>query len=113
MASGIVNQQLTNKPMNIESFKKEGEESIDKMFQVGNMRFSGLANGKLTPEELKAWHNSRIDKVLEEIEKHNNVIRQRLEYCLEQNGLDSCKNCGLDENDIITLNSRNGDKEIG
>lgn len=35
------------------------------------------------------------------IEKHNKIIKLRLKYCQEQNGMPVCKNCGLDEGDLI------------
>lgn len=42
-------------------------------------------------------------EILGEIEE---VIRVRLNYCQEQNGLPYCKNCGLDIEDLEKLKSK-------
>ena len=36
-----------------------------------------------------------------EVKITKKIIRKRLKYCQEQNGLSSCKNCGLNEKDLI------------
>lgn len=44
-----------------------------------------------------------VSELENKIEHHNNIIKERLRYCEEQNGMDECKNCGLCEEDIIKL----------
>ena len=36
----------------------------------------------------------------EKLKKIRNIIKARLDYCKEWNGLPHCKNCGLNENDL-------------
>ena len=40
-------------------------------------------------------------------QKIEKTIKLRLKYCQEQNGLPYCKNCGLCEEDLEKLNSKN------
>ena len=46
---------------------------------------------------LELVRKTRQDAQREALEK---VIKPKLEYCLKQNGLRHCKNCGLSEDDL-------------
>jgi len=40
-------------------------------------------------------------KLRHDIKEHNKIIRERLKYCLKQNEMSECKNCGLNESDDL------------
>ena len=40
-------------------------------------------------------------KLRHDIKEHNKIIKERLKYCLKQNGRYECKNCGLNEGDDL------------
>ena len=52
--------------------------------------------------ETKRFIKQELSKAREEErEKFQTIIKLRLKYCQEQNGLPYCKNCGLKETDAI------------
>mgnify|MGYP007112091628 CR=1 FL=1 len=44
--------------------------------------------------------NRELQEAKARIKKLENIIKARLNYCQQQNGLPYCKNCGLDEDDL-------------
>ena len=44
--------------------------------------------------------NRELQAAKNYINRLTNIIKSRLKYCQEQNGLPYCKNCGLDEEDL-------------
>lgn len=56
------------------------DKEVDEMFVVGNMRFSGLSNDKLTPDRLKAFIRSRTQSALKkQREELVELYNQRIE----------------------------------
>ena len=46
-----------------------------------------------------------LSQTRQQTERLEKVIKSRLKYCQEQNGLPYCKNCGLEEADLDLLNA--------
>jgi len=55
----------------------------------------------------EAKDRQRFIEILEKIEK---IIKARLRYCQEKNGLPYCKNCGLNKKDLKLINQLKNEK---
>lgn len=56
---------------------------------------------ELIQEDVDQINCEEIVKVKsDELERLRETLKLRLKYCEEQNGRDSCKNCGLNEEDL-------------
>jgi hypothetical protein len=84
--------------------KEQQENEFKKILNSGRQMYQiGIKEGKEQQKEV-------YEKI---IKKHNAIIKERLEYCEEQNGRDSCKNCGLNEEDDIISLIQSNNKENG
>jgi len=96
--------------MNLETIIARQEKQIQEMFVVGNMKFQGLANDKLTPEALKDFHYASIKEILEgllESEK-DNLMNLELLNGAKMNGkfkrLDMKESIGWNKSKSDTIN---------
>jgi len=74
------------------------DEAIDYVREV----YYDFVGTKTHAEALKTLIDfcEQYQKIGEGIKKIRNIIKARLDYCKEWNGLPHCKNCGLNENDL-------------
>ena len=88
---------------------KENQEWEKRYSQIANINLNSLTEAG-TPIcdmdikflEIKEFIKSELSKAREEErKKFQTIIKLRLKYCREQNGLPYCKNCGLKETDAI------------
>lgn len=66
--------------MNLKQFQQEEKKYIESMFIVDNIKFSGLANGKLTPESLISFMQARdrrlIERVIEKVRETKKTAQE-------------------------------------
>jgi len=77
------------------------EKEFDKLCTGG----SGNITWAVQNTDMKAFiHQLLSDQRQEMVKKAKEILqRECLDYCREQNGLEHCKNCGLDENTLSAL----------
>ena len=81
---------------------QEWEKRFDEKFAPNKIWVVPSDDNIKTIEEIKNFFNAELSKAREEErEKFQTIIKLRLKYCQEQNGLPYCKNCGLKETDAI------------
>jgi len=101
---------LFKTPMNEEKLKEEFNKFIEKWcrYSDGLPASSHLLDndendGEKFRELIKKLFNEYKLEIEKEINKYNEITKERLKYCEEENGRDYCKNCGLSEEDIIKI----------
>ena len=85
----------------IEEIVKKFEELIRlKKF----VKYANLSNPQI--EEIESFMRFYIQKALaQQREGFVEKVKSRLDYCQKQNGLPYCKNCGLNKDDLKSLNN--------
>jgi len=83
-------KQIVNCPVCGTPCIVEGTDDFGEKDKVNTLHYQSLWED--TNRELQAAKNH--------INRLENIIKARLKYCQEQNGLPYCKNCGLSEEDL-------------
>jgi hypothetical protein len=91
-----------------EELKKEWRSKIGELVGEASMCWSELPGGVFESERAKRIVDDIMlilakqqEEFVKMIDKHNSLIRARLKYCLDQNGMPHCKNCGLNAVDDL------------
>jgi hypothetical protein len=90
--------------LKLTQFNEEMEKEFDEKFGI---KVGGTYIDILELEIVKSFLAESNKKAFElAVEEISKIIKLRLKYCEEQNGRDYCKNCGLCEEDLLTLSPK-------
>jgi len=89
----------------IEENKRAENAKIEDLWDCICSHIGFDENGKEIQEMIRTFVESKLQKALaQQREGFVEKVKSRLDYCQKQNGLPYCKNCGLNKEDLKSLN---------